>query len=556
MSAAARQLLLSLNLPMLLNDQLDVSSAPMPGQSDRLIDRLPAAFSRALLLLLFFAVVVALQVASGAYHSEFGGYPDEPAHYVTSLMLREYIIGPTPAAPMQFAQAYYAHYPKVALGHWPPLFYVIQALWMLLFSPARASILLELAATTALLAYVVYWEARRWFGSNAALVAGLLTVCLPLIQAYTDEEMSETLLVLTCFLSAIYFARYLDSEHWRDSLWFGVFFSAAVLTKGSGWLLVLLPPVALLLTRKLRLLLRRSFWISVLIIAPLCIPWQLMTMQIAERGWTGGTGPSVGYTLTALGQFAILIARILGPALSVLLIVGILASLLRKRIASGPAAMVALVLAVWVFHSLVPAGIEDRKMIIAIPAMILLVFAGGFWIAQRLPLGRLNPWRPSLVALVAAFLFLLQTFAIPHETRYGYREAAKFLTSDPRFRGASILASSGTVGEGLLVSEIAMREPRPSDTIVRATKALAEVDWAGFHYRSLYSTPAEIIGYLRQQHIDLVVLDTFKSTNDFPHDRLLRQTVEQSGRFQPIATFRPEGSSNSEEVQLYRFLPR
>src|SRR4051812_2301630 len=35
--------------------------------------------------------VVALQTVAGAYASEFGGYADEPAHLVTSLMARDFI---------------------------------------------------------------------------------------------------------------------------------------------------------------------------------------------------------------------------------------------------------------------------------------------------------------------------------------------------------------------------------------------------------------------------------------------------------------------------------
>ena len=37
--------------------------------------------------------VVILQVLGGAYASGFGGYPDEPAHLVTSLMVRDFIAG-------------------------------------------------------------------------------------------------------------------------------------------------------------------------------------------------------------------------------------------------------------------------------------------------------------------------------------------------------------------------------------------------------------------------------------------------------------------------------
>jgi hypothetical protein len=35
--------------------------------------------------------VVILQVLGGAYASGFGGYPDEPAHLVTALMVRDFI---------------------------------------------------------------------------------------------------------------------------------------------------------------------------------------------------------------------------------------------------------------------------------------------------------------------------------------------------------------------------------------------------------------------------------------------------------------------------------
>jgi hypothetical protein len=37
--------------------------------------------------------VVILQVLAGAYASGFGGYPDEPAHLVSSLMVRDFLVG-------------------------------------------------------------------------------------------------------------------------------------------------------------------------------------------------------------------------------------------------------------------------------------------------------------------------------------------------------------------------------------------------------------------------------------------------------------------------------
>ena len=162
-----------------------------------------------------------------------------------------------------------------------------------------------------------------------ALGAALLTVCLPLVQTYSDEEMSETLLTLMCFWSVIYFARYIRSERSRDSSLFALFFSLAVLTKGNGWLLAAVPPISLLLTRRLALLLRKSFWLPVASIGAVCLPWQILTMGMAERGWEGGSHPNVAYTASALLEFVRLFPEILGPVLLGLMLVGIGACFLR-----------------------------------------------------------------------------------------------------------------------------------------------------------------------------------------------------------------------------------
>ncbi|MBV8864662.1 MAG: hypothetical protein JO210_04600, partial [Acidobacteriaceae bacterium] len=345
-----------------------------------------------------------------------------------------------------------------------------------------------------------------------------------------------------------------------DAVWFGIHFSLAVLTKGSGWLLMLLPPIGLLLTRKLGYLLRGSFWYSIVPIAILCLPWQVITLQSAARGWSGGSQPSLDYTVTALGQFLGLLVSILGPVLSVLVALGIIVHvvipLFSREVASVPAAMFGLILADWIFHSVVPAGVEDRKLIIAVPAMIYFLFAGGIWLADHLPFGPgMMRWNRVMVAAVAAFAFATVTFAIPRASHFGYQEAAHFIVSDPSLRNATLLVSSGSIGEGLLISEIAMREPRPRDTILRATKQLAQVDWAGTHYESFYRTPAELLHYLRGAHLTGLVLDNYRCEYTFPHQGLLERTIQENpGEFQLLAAFPGRANGMPGEVKVYRLL--
>ncbi len=187
-------------------------------------------------------------------------------------------------------------------------------------------------------------------------------------------------------------------------------------------------------------------------------------------------------------------------------------------------------------------------MIPAVPALVLFLFAGCFWLASRIPVrGALSKWRPAFIAVLVAILFSTQTFAIPRATHYGYIEAARFLTSDSRFDHARILVSSDSLGEGLLISEIAMREPHPSEVILRATKALADVNWNATEYRCRFTTPSQVLNYLRSHRVDLVVLDTFPPEVEFSHDKLLREAVAQYPSAHLIATF----SEPSGKVQIY-----
>ncbi len=505
-----------------------------------------------------FALAVVLQILNGAYKSEFGAYPDEPAHYVTSLMLREYITGPHPILPLRFAEQYYHHYPKVAFGHWPPVFYIVQAIWMLLFSASRVSVRLEVAFTTALLAFSFWREAVRWFGKNVALLGAVLLVCLPLIQNATDEEMAESLLVLCCFWSTIYFGRFLQSGKRSDSLWFGLYFSLAVLTKGSGWLLVFLPPIAILLTRRFRVLLGSSFWLGVLLTAVLCLPWQIATLRSAERGWTGGDKPSIGYTFSALAKFLGILISITGPPLSIFVAIGICLMLwrsLKQPLEPVPAVMLALLLGDWLFHSLVPAGVEDRKMILAVPALLYFLFAGGLWLAGHIHLGSNSPrWNRRLLAGLGAVIFVITVFSIPRAHFYGYIAAAKYIVSDPELhKNQTLLVSSQSGGEGLLISEVAMRQPRPEKVILRATKEFARVDWNGEHYQSLFNTSAELLAFLDQHHVAAVVTDTYRGMTSFAHQQLLEQTIrDNADRFQLTAEFSGHSNTDSGKVEVYR----
>src|ERR1700760_4746756 len=71
--------------------------------SVRTIDKVEGVVVFAALL----GFVVTLQFLGGGYTSGFGGYPDEPAHLMTSLMVRDFIASLDFRHPLQFAHQYY-----------------------------------------------------------------------------------------------------------------------------------------------------------------------------------------------------------------------------------------------------------------------------------------------------------------------------------------------------------------------------------------------------------------------------------------------------------------
>jgi len=137
--------------------------------------RRPAGVECALLLSL--AICPVLQWRSGCHRAEISGCSDEPGHYVTGLMVAGYAFGGwLQRSPMQFAERFYPHYPKVALGHWPPVYYTVQATWAVLFGESISGLLYLQAILVASIAGLLFYYGRSRFGMLAAGLVALVFV--------------------------------------------------------------------------------------------------------------------------------------------------------------------------------------------------------------------------------------------------------------------------------------------------------------------------------------------------------------------------------------------
>jgi hypothetical protein len=482
--------------------------------------------------------IVLLQWSGGAYSSEFGAHPDEPAHYVTGLMIRDYIAAGLPRNPMAFAQDYYDHYPKVALGNWPPGFYLIQSAWTLPFTPSRASVLLLMALLTAILAVLVIQTLIRLFGIAYALLGGLLFVAFPLVQQHSAMVMTEIPVALFSFLAILFWGRYLERERTTDSLLFALFASAAIMTKGSGMVLVMVPPLAVVFSRRFEVLKRPSFWYPVLIVGILCGPWTWAFRDVARNGWMESS-LSLTYTRTALGHFPKALFLTINPIVGVFALIGLTVTLTAVWRRTAPAlwaAAAALLLGVLIFHAIVPASLDRRHLVQALPSWAMFVVAGvAFverqWLASRRGLR----WLPYGVAVAS----LLQAVWLAPGKRYeGFGRVAEDLISGAENADAVLFISSDASGEGMFIAETAMRERRPGHVVRRSSKALTSQTWGGRDYRLSVDTEADLLAQLARERIQFIVVDdSIPDSLLRPHHQLLKLAVTNGGSFTLRGTY-------------------
>ncbi len=514
------------------------------------------------IVIFFCAVVVALQWAGGAYETDIGGRGDDSAHYVTGLMVRDYVATRAPVPPMQFAKDYYLHYPKVGLGHWPPLFYLLEAGWMLLFSPSKISVMLLMALLTTFLAATVCLVVNEEFGWISATAGGLLLVCLPLVQRSASSVMLEIPVTLLAFWAVLFFARFLDSRRWTDSAWFGVLASLAILTHGAALFLAFVPPIGAILQRRIRLLAHPHFWLPAAIVLVLCGPWYCLAPGARHEYVVSLAG--LGFWPYLVWRTPLDLLRMMGAALFVLILIGLLVQVLLpvlKRRAPGArwASAAATILAFCLFRAMVSPATDPRHLVMIVPSTIMLLVAGLVWLASRIPMPGLGIGkRQVILALIAGLASGIEVFAVPKPTSHGLCTVAQDLVTKPRFQDSVFLISSDeNHGEGQFIAEVAMHERRPGHFVLRASKVLARDGFLGEGYRLLYPTPAEMMQYLESVPVGVLIMDNCLAWGKLEHQNLLRQLLQHYPREWKLVGSYPCERNNPEDknrVVVYRLL--
>ncbi len=472
----------------------------------------PRVVEPILAALIFLALAILLQKLVGAFSNDFGASSDDAAHFVSAVMVRDFLISGEFSRPIAFAKTFYLHYPKVAIGQWPPFLYLVLGGWMVVVGKSRIAALALVAIAAAATTTLIYLIGRPRIGRSPALMAALVFLLSPLVQQSTAQVMTEHFVTLLMLASALQFARYTSTGRTYDSLLFGVLAAMAILTHGNAWALALVPGLAILLTRRFDLLRRLSLWLSVIPVLITCVPWYLVTTRGIVTSWAASSGAS-SYPMIAAPFYARAMWQAVGLTVVVMAVVGVWAAVIRpwRSRAVDPvwATLAALMVATLILHCVVPTGLASRFMVAVIPEVVLFAAYGIAWLASAVAgfSVRLN-WSVVL-SLLVALAFLTDTFMLARiPLRFvGFKGPTRLLLAQSAATSPAFLVISDEKGEGAVVAEAALDQKWPGSFVLRGSKLLVHEDWQGRNTKDRFPSLEELARVLNKIPVSGILLD-------------------------------------------------
>lgn len=481
-------------------------------------------------LLVFVAALAVSASAMSLLHAFDSGLSgsDEGSHFLNGYLIWSYLTHAFGQNPLSYATDFYIHYPKISIGHWPPLYYVfLGALFFVLPHVPMALLVVNLVVAT-LPALVVSRLVRLLLGLPWAALAAMLCVVLPISLNNMVRLMLDQALALVCLLAALLWSRYARDRTVGPALAYAVAAGAAVLIKGNGWAMALFPLIHIVLTRRWSLLWNWRTLAAALLALVLVGAWTAVTYKISSDGFNYAWGWS--YFSLALPTFLKALYANLGFAGTVLALAGAWACWTARH---DPAlrelgiTSLALVLATVLFHAIVPVDLDARYLTSALFPLAVLMTVGTWALAQRMPpaLQRWQPW--AAVALAMALLavpgvLLLQKRPARFDLRMS--EVAQWLARQPE--GMVVVIDGDPGAEGALIAEVALRDKELRHYVVRSSQLLSKSDFMGHKYALKAETPGEVLRLLDQVSGSVVVLAEGRLLTGYPHNAVLKAALQ------------------------------
>ncbi len=437
-----------------------------------------------------------MQWASGAWAAGWAGADaDIPAHVVSALVVREYVREGLLAGrgPVEFAQEFYQRFPKVAIGHWPPMFHGSLGIWMLATPLAPAWILGFQAILAGLLAGLTVLLGSMVLGVRKAVLAGVLVVVSPAVMRLSMSPTPDIMTAVWVTGGLTAFAHYWRRPGWLAATLFGLCAAGALLTKPSGGILAFTPLLCIVATRRWSLLREPSFWWPAVLVVAVYGPWQAIFTQEMADGWRAPRHWMARFAKTPLANL-VYITRILGIAGTILAGYGVW----RLRKCGTGVVLACTAAGAYLLYAFLLPSRGLRHYIPLAPVMAILAVAGIAAALQRLGVRRSKGW--EWVILLAVFT--------PGALQLQDRGASR-LVEDLLKRNAAdqtLLVTGSPALEGEVIAESALRRPSRGLTVYRGLSCFFKSDWGPWSNRLVTGSPNEAEEMIEKCRIDVVII--------------------------------------------------
>lgn len=460
---------------------------------------------------------------------------DEGSHFLNSYLIWSYLTEAIGKNPLSYAQDFYIHYPKISIGHWPPLYYSFLSLFFFILPHAPWPFLIINMLVGALPALLIARVIRKALGLQWAIVSAVIYVMIPIVLNNTIRLMLDQALASLCLLAAFIWSSYAKETRLRQGIVYAIVTSAAILIKGNGWLLGVFPLFHIILTGNWRLLLNWRTYVSGIFALLIVGIWTIVTYKISSDGFNYDFG--VDYFVLAISNFLPAIYSNLGFLGSIFVFIGILGSFYYSKKYAALKEVVticlSLILATIIFHSIIPVDLDARYMSSAIPPLIILMVIGLWIVSQRIQ------WTANRQLLILTFItaiFSIQgiLFLNARPTRFDMHMdiVANEVTSNPN--GMVIVIDGNSGSEGALTAEVAIRDFDHKNYVVRSSQLLAKSDFMGHQYTLKVDKPESVLNLLDEISCNAIVIaDGPFIEPRFAHSDLLLSAIKlPSSQFQ------------------------
>jgi Dolichyl-phosphate-mannose-protein mannosyltransferase len=516
------------------------------------IDAGPRMAIRYLVYIAIFTIICFLiQIKVGAYGSDHSQAGDESAHFVSSLMIADYFKHHLFSNPLSFAKAYYEHFPRVGLGHWPPMFEAVQAALFLVFGH-RGTTAVALQAIIGGLCAGLAAAIVSPLGRVLGAITGVAVLFAPAVLFLVSTVMADNFLAVLVTLTALGWSAFYYKRTWSSALVFALLAAASILTKGTGFGLALMPVIYLGIKRDLWFLFDKKAIFAAVVVAILTIPWYLATYRLAATGFIYPWGWA--YTRLAIPFFVKALPDSVGILIVACYIVGLYFSIATDDAGKEPLdidVFVAASLSMLIIPMIAPADLLERYLIPALPSAAVVAA----WGLQRLisvvprsqikrPLVRSSLWGAIVL------LSLASVFHKPHLEPYHSGRIASYIL-DAHEANPLVLVSGAASVEGAVIAAFAERDHSWSHYVVRGTAVLASGNFSGTTYAERFDTPEAMAKWIRNNQIGWIVVQDPIAADAFPHDQILKAALDADLLGARLVQSVPNNRGGGSELRVY-----